>query len=194
MAQIALQVQAQGFQEIGEAIRRLVANLQSPKGLMSAIGKMVVSQTKRRFQAHSDPEGKAWPPKLPIFAAWEGGKNIPLTYTGALMQSIVHREPDDLTTEIGSPLPYAARHQFGGPGSKPAPFWILPEPGAADKGLPAGKLVLRQTPGARLIFMNINIRPRPFLGLGDRDMPAILEVVQAYLAKMLPGFSPAGAL
>ena len=133
---------------------------------MAAMGQRGVQQTKRRFQTTTAPDGSRWAPKLPLFVQLEGGKSQPLTYTGGLLRSIVHQEPDDYTTQYGSPLPYAARHQFGGKGSKPAPFFVQVAEGQDWR---EGRLTLKQSEGVRTVFMNIDIRPRPYLGLNEDD-------------------------
>ena len=179
-AGVVLTAEAQGFPELQAAIRNAVNQTMRPRGLMKAIGQRVMQQTKRRFQTTTAPDGTSWAPKLPLFIALEGGKSKPLTFTGGLLRSIVHQEPDDQTTQIGSPLPYAARHQFGGKGSKPAPFFIQVDEGQSWR---EGKLVLEQSAGARTIFMNIDIIPRPYLGLSEADAQAVLQSVEDYLAK-----------
>lgn len=140
----------------------------SPEAFLRDFGIYYTGETKRHFQA------AAWPKKPPHWEYWEGNKTAPLTYRGRLMGSITWDMPGLGGTRpglrVGSPLPYAATHQFGAP-SRIFSIWLKPdmEPGARPgtmriarfpNGLPKGRLVLAPSPGQRLA------RQKKLLGQG----------------------------
>jgi phage gpG-like protein len=179
-AGITLTAESVGWEELRSAIARARDLTMRPRQMMAEMGQKGVQQTKRRFQTGTAPDGSPWAPKLPLFVQLEGGHSKPLMDSGKLMTTITHQEPDDSTTQYGSALPYAARMHWGGKGSRPAPFFVQVTKGQDWR---EGKLVLKQTEGARMVFMNIDVRPRPFLGLSADDRAAMLAVVEAYLSK-----------
>lgn len=179
-AGVVLNAETVGWPELQAAIVNARNLTMRPLGLMQAIGMTVQGTTKARFQTHTAPDGTPWAPKMPLFIQLEGGRAEPLHFTGNLLRSIVHQEPDDSTTQIGSALRYAARHQFGGKGSKPAPFFVQVAEGQDWR---EGLLKENEAPGRRMILMNIDIRPRPYLGLSDDDRVSILATVEEYLSK-----------
>ena len=87
-------------------LRERAANLQPA---MDAIGGHLVSATTRRFETESGPDGTKWTPSRR--ARKEGGQT--LTDTARLRQSVTHNATAD-SVEVGTNLPYAAIHQFGG--------------------------------------------------------------------------------
>jgi phage gpG-like protein len=51
-------------------------------------------------------------------------KEAPATDTGALVSSIYFKQPNNLTAEIGSRLPYAYYLEFGTKNMEPRPSWL----------------------------------------------------------------------
>ena len=143
----------------------------SPEPMLRRVGVYYVGETKRNFQSR----GPGWPAKPARFESWEGGKTAPLTYKGRLAGSVTYDvQATDL--RVGSPLPYAATHQFGSDGPRSFYLWIQPEyDGEPDpahpyknarrdaQGFLVGLIVPKRTVGALKQLVTITIQPRPFL-------------------------------
>ena len=142
-----------------------------PEGMLRRIGVYYVGETKRNFQSR----GPGWPAKPPRFEAWEGGKTAPLTYKGRLAGSITY-DVQGTDLRVGSPLKYAATHQFGSDGPRSFYLWIQPEyDGEFDpqhpyknvrrdaQGFLVGLIVPKRTPDALKQLVTLTIEARPFL-------------------------------
>lgn len=84
------------------AINRLISNL-APA--LDEIGDALVENVRQRFARSKGADGRAW-------QRTKAG-NKPLVRTGALRDSVTHTVSRNKVS-IGSSLPYAAIHQFGG--------------------------------------------------------------------------------
>lgn len=97
--------------------------------LMDALGRALEGIVRGRFAQR----GPGWKPKSPLFAYWEGGKDSPLVFRGALLRGVFYTVLDGHTTAVGSNLPYAATQQFGTDGPRYVVFHILPEYESAER-------------------------------------------------------------
>ncbi len=81
--------------------------------LLEAIGAEVESQTRRRIAVDkASPTGLPWPEWSADYAATRHSGQSLLQGVGHLLDSITH-QVDGNSVLIGSPLVYAATHQFG---------------------------------------------------------------------------------
>lgn len=81
--------------------------------LLEAIGAEVESQTRRRIAVDkASPAGLPWPEWSDDYAATRHSGQSLLQGDGHLLDSITHQVEGD-SVLIGSPLIYAATHQFG---------------------------------------------------------------------------------
>lgn len=81
--------------------------------LLEAIGAEVESQTRRRIAVDkASPAGVPWPEWSADYAATRHSGHSLLQGAGHLLDSITHQVDGD-SVLIGSPLVYAATHQFG---------------------------------------------------------------------------------
>jgi phage gpG-like protein len=111
----------------GDKMRRWRAKLTDPSDPLKQIGAMLVSASQRSFKDQGLGQDK-WQPRAPInvfgiISDFHAGKKKPparrfetrpaLKDTGALQKSIAF-EVTGNTVEVGSNLPYASVHQFGG--------------------------------------------------------------------------------
>lgn len=99
--------------------------------LMDAIGFAVENQTRARIQDQkSSPQGEPWKPWTEAYAATRKGGQSLLQGEGDLLDSLTYNvDSDGEGVEVGSPLEYAAIHQFGGkPGMAPGPAAIPARP------------------------------------------------------------------
>ncbi|MBW6402041.1 phage virion morphogenesis protein [Roseomonas sp. HJA6] len=132
-----------------------------PGMLLRPIGVVLIRGTRDRMQREVDPEGNAWEPLQPWYAAEKRNSRM-LKESGRLEGSIV-TEFDADTLAIGSRLPYSAVHQFGA--------------------------TIRPVHGPLLIFRTANGEPwgaaeevyvpaRPYLGISEADAQAVEDVVE----------------
>lgn len=147
--------------EVRAALQALIDKGRDLRPAFELIGDQLIDSTKRRFATSTAPDGSAWAPVK------RGGKPL-VGETRALSTNIVKRVTGD-SLEIGSPLEYAAFHQFG-----TSPYTIRPKnkralhwPGAAH---PVSGAV--EHPG---------LPARPFLGISDDDEAMILDVLTDWL-------------
>lgn len=101
------------------------------RGLMDAVGLEVESQTQLRISEHGPaPDGSAWEPWADDYAAQRPPKGGLLELGGDLRETITYAVGvHGSFVDVGSNLPYAAIHQFGGkPGMAPGPAAIPARP------------------------------------------------------------------
>ena len=134
-----------------------VARAEHPEDWLAEIGEAVVASTKERFARAEAPDGTPWAPLAPATIARKGHARILIGETGALSSTIFY-EVGPRRVEIGSPMIYAAVHQFG-----------------AKKG------AFGRTRRGRPIPFG-DIPARPFLGLSAGDEDTILTIVRDAIA------------
>lgn len=84
--------------------------------LLEGIGAEVESQTRRRIQVDKHgPAGEPWPEWSAAYAETRHSGQSLLQGAGHLLDSIGYQVMDDSSVLVGSPLVYAASHQFGDP-------------------------------------------------------------------------------
>lgn len=131
------------------------------------IGEYLVVSTRDRFRDGVAPDGAPWAPNSPVTTARRGkgaaGKRPLIGETRQLSTRIFYRVTAH-TVEVGSPLEYAAVHQFGaGKGQF----------GRSKRGSKRGPIPWGDIPA------------RPFLGLSDQDRSEVLDIIQEHLARAL---------
>lgn len=156
-----------GFDATGALVllKGITTRVRDMTPAMHAIGEIAVGQAHEAFETGTAPGGAAWPPSLR--AARENGQT--LVRTSRLRNSIGHVATAD-QVEIGTPLDYAAPHQFG---ARIPAHVILPVHGKA-----------LAWPGARHPVRKVNhpgadIPARPFLP--DEDTLDWIEVHDALI-------------
>ena len=102
--------------------------------MMELVGADVVDQIDLLFRAESSPDGTPWEPLSEVTKARRRGSSEQiLRDTGVLANSIDLSATKD-TVEIGSPIEYAATHQYGAgkgsfgtmPNGAPIPWGDIP--------------------------------------------------------------------
>jgi phage gpG-like protein len=138
-------------------------------GTLKAVGTALVATADERFQDKREPFGAPWAPLLPAYAAIKTRGNGILFARGMLVRLLTYQVSGS-TVSVGSPLIYAAVHQFGAViTAKNAPalaFKLLGAPG------PRG--------GVRAAFVHVQsvrIPARPYLGFGPNDQRAVMETL-----------------
>lgn len=148
--------------------------------LLKRIGRVLDSQTRKRFDEGIDPEGKAWPPLKKPRAHGRGG-NKPLRDKGLLMASVSAmgrghvEEIQQDTLTWGTSLSYAAVHQIG------SRAW---QQGQKDVRQKQGKLTIT---ARRETTRGPVIPARPYLGLSQANIDEIVDVAADYLMAQLKG-------
>lgn len=108
----ALSVKADGIERLNARLLKIGPPPMSK--LLEVVGAAVESQTRRRIEEEkTSPEGKAWAPWSPDYAATRHGGHSLLMGEGDLDDSLTH-EVGWRDVQVGSNLVYAAIHQFGG--------------------------------------------------------------------------------
>lgn len=121
--------------EVQAALRRLQKRLGDLTPVMREIGELIVERAKQRFEASTGPDGQKWERNAPSTvaaylkqyggsykksgglskagAARAAGKKPLIGETKQLMDTLHYQAGGDSVT-VGSPMRYAAIHQFGG--------------------------------------------------------------------------------
>jgi phage virion morphogenesis protein len=171
-----------GFQDeaFAGALKRLGQISTNPKPLLKRLGVALVDTTHQRFLDAKGPDGEKWQKLNPLYATVEKkGPGIlrESAMRGGLMGSITFKVDGNSGVRIGSNKIYAAVHQFGAV--------IVP--------VHAKSLVFRI--GARVIYANRVVIPaRPYLGFGEADRIAAMEMVDLTWEEAILGISARGML
>ncbi|MCX5497318.1 phage virion morphogenesis protein [Kaistia dalseonensis] len=140
------------------ALQRLMADT-TP--IMAAIGTGLVRNVHDRFMDADDPDGNAWAPLNPGYAAIKRGPGILRAsgMRGGLMGSITQKANRD-SVEVGSNKIYAAVHQLG----------------ATIEAKNATHLRFEMA-GGLVAVKSVTIPARPYLGIGPADERTINETL-----------------
>jgi phage gpG-like protein len=169
------------------AFRRLIALASDPAPTLREIGQNLVEMRRARFIRGQGPNRVPWRPKQPR----RDGKDLPLLVSGRLRDSLAVAV-DGNTVLVGTDLPYAAIHEFGGEirqyaYSRKVAFRSVGGRSlfARSRGKGAHKKVTLRavTYGERLL----RIPARPFLGADDEDRDEIQDVVARHIARISGG-------
>jgi phage gpG-like protein len=143
---------------------------------MRQIGQYGVESTRRRFFTETAPDGTHWAPLNPAYAELKGGGYNILYSSGALMNSLNAR-PGLNEVSWGSPMIYAAIHQFGGkivPKTRPALSFLLGNVGSA--GL---------VPVFLVRVKSVTMPARAYLGINLEDREEIVAISEDYVRALL---------
>lgn len=133
------------------------------------LGEHMLRSTAQNFETETDPDGKAWKTLLPATIARRKKRGqTPIAILRATkntgLSSSISAQADANELRVGSPKVYAAIHQLGGAISK-----------AARKGKAFGR------DDVSIPAHKINIPARPYIGIGDEDVIAIIELADDWL-------------
>lgn len=168
-ARISFEFRHQAFTD---ALARLdISDPGRRRRLLRGIGNGLRETARHRFRTGTDPQGRAWAPLNPGYAAVRksGPILVQMGDNGGLMGTMIMQTGPNQVV-VGSNKKYAAIHQFGGV--------ILPKNGRA--------LVFRI--GGHVVHArHVTIPARPYLGFGPADEEAVLDAIDV----LLPGGRPA---
>jgi len=150
-------------QAFNQALSRLARVTERPEPVLRGIGEYLRNSTSDRFSTQTDPEGRPWTPLSEDYKARKERNADKILTLGGYLRKIVFQVEGDMVL-VGSPMEYAAIHQFGGT--------IRPKSG---KALAFGGRVVA----------SVTIPARPYLGVSDADAAGIEDLVSDYLAGAL---------
>ncbi len=151
-----------------DALARLAAAGRQPRALLDIIGERLVISTKERFDSNVSPDGSAWPALNAAYAEVRRPGPM-LVQSGALRDSISFESAGRIV-RVGSPMIYAAVHQFG----------------AVIRPKTARALAFHMGIHNSLVLVKkVRIPARPYLGISAGDEAGIIEDAVLYLEKTL---------
>lgn len=150
--------------DVMAAFNRLIASANDLSPAMRKVAGILADATERAFEMEQDPvTGASWAPLKPSTVKRRKGDAHPiLQQSGQLAASVQSTSGRDFA-QAGTNKEYAATHQFG---ARKGKF------GATRRGVPI--------PWG-------DIPARPFLGIGERDKEAIIDVFNAHLFAAIHG-------
>ena len=154
-----IEIRIENLAAIEQAFRQLADRTGNLRPALDEIGEHLAETTKHRFQTSTSPEGRRWAENKPSTLASKRG-NLPLVREGDLQDEIYSRATGSEVT-IGSPMIYAATHQFG---ARRGSF------GNTGSGVPI--------PWG-------TIPARPFLGVSTDDARNILDILGDHLEQAI---------
>lgn len=154
------------------AISNIKAPLENKRSMLFDIGKHFQEQAEYRIsQSNIGPDGIPW--KQSKRALDDGGKT--LLDTGRLLKSLTTIANNDFA-EVGTNVPYAAIHQFGG---KTRPHVIRPKKANGVLAWPIANFARYVNhPGS-------DIPARPYLGVADDDEPMVESIIGKYWSAVI---------
>lgn len=173
MSQITLELDQR---PVADALRGLMQHLDDLTPAMQDIGEYLTVSTKQRFQAGVAPSGAKWAPNTPLTLSRKKGSKPLIGETKRLSTEILSHADRD-AVEVGSNLVYAAIQQFG---AKMGQFGRYSQLSRRTAYAPTD---FRHHAGTQKGFPIPwgNIPARPFLGLSDDDVTAVLDIVQEHI-------------
>lgn len=165
---------------VEDALRGLMQHLDDPTPVMQDIGEYLIVSTKERFQTGIAPDGSKWAPNSKLTLSRKKGNRPLIGETHRLSTEILSHADRD-AVEVGSNLVYAAVQQFG---AKMGAFGRYSQLSRRTTYAPTD---FRHHAGTKKGFPIPwgNIPARPFLGLSDDDVAAVLDIVQEHLDQTL---------
>ena len=170
--------------ELKAALKELAAKLNDLTPFFKDVGETLLNSTRERFRSQTDPEGRAWKDYAPLSPAYAArkprNKDKILTLWGHLRGTLA-KQADKDSLRIGSPLVYAATHQFGA--TKGSFGTVAARVNAYTR---RGKSGAAFTVRAHTRQMRVpwgDIPARPFLGLSEDDRADLLDALAEYLAR-----------
>lgn len=172
--------------ELEQFLQRFERRLANTVEINRRIGETIVGLTDDRFKTQTDPEGQPWQDLKP--RTWQrkrktGGILKILQEQGTLRDTIVY-EADGQGVSIGSNLPYAVIHQFGGTVQQRARSGFLGYKLGRD-GRPGNRFAKRKSADfeqpVQYRAREFEIPARPYLGLSDAYLEEIADVLGEYL-------------
>lgn len=142
---------------------------------MHEIGEIVRESVMRNFREGRSPDGTPWPPSRR--ALLTGGKTLVDTAT---LRNSIHVRPGPSSVTVGTPVEYAAVHQFG---ARRGSFGehIVKVRAHMRRSRRTGRTQTVRAHARRVRLPWGDIPPRPFLGVRREDWGEIHDAMMEYL-------------
>ncbi|MGL5065013.1 MAG: phage virion morphogenesis protein [Microcoleus sp.] len=168
--------------ELEAAITRIVQAIEQPKPVFDRYGPYLLDEIENRFVTETDPDGDKWADLKP--ATWKRKKSTQiLTETRRLRESFGYMAEDD-GLSVGTPVNYAATHQFG------AEIQVQPREQEVyfklgKDGRPGQRFSKKRRSNfaqkGRVGAYTIKIPARPILGINERDIDKFVDLFADHL-------------
>lgn len=172
----------------------ILTRLENPEGFYKSVGERLLASSRDRFREEAAPDGTAWTPLQPAtIKAREKAGQTPITIlrsnskskSGSPLAGSLNYEAAPDQVRIGSPLAYAAIHQFGGTIKIPERQGQVYH-GAGDGQ--AGRRFAKKADAVKVTEVTIpahqiRIPARPYVGLSLDDEAGILEDARDWLIR-----------
>lgn len=178
----------------GAKLERMEGSLGNPSGALKQVGAIIAAESRKSFreQRHGSDawEQRATPNVYGIIADFAKGSTPParrfearpaLRDTGRLSRSIAFRVTGGRSVVIGTNLPYAGTHQYGGriesetiTAAVQKALWKWLKPKGRDLKAQIGFLLNKKFRGERL---EGEVPARPFVGITEQARADIREVI-----------------
>ena len=136
-----------------------------PRPLLKGLGEVLVAGVDERFQKEEAPDGTPWAKLSEPYRNWKmlkGRIQKILQSTGIMRGTINYRVIGSDNLAVGSPMEYAAIHQFGKP----------------------GRAIIRPH-GKKTPIPGTGTPARPFLGISSNDKSGIDRALKSWIRKIL---------
>lgn len=166
--------------EVIGALNRLLEAGGDLTPAMRAISEALVDASARAFDQEQDPAtGVPWKALSAVTVALRGGDARPILQRSGQLAASVQADYGRDFAAAGTNKEYAATHQFG---AKQGEFGRYSQ---VERYRKYGDKDFRKYAGTKRGFpipWN-DIPPRPFLGIGESDKVAILDIINEHLAR-----------
>lgn len=166
----------------------LIGRLGQPRSFYQAIGNHMVASTGENFLAETTPDGTPWTPLKPatIKARQRRGRSgLGILRERGRLKGSISFQLEEGGVRIGSPVAYAAIHQFGGTIERLARqgsiFRRQNKDGSFGRRFAKRKNKTSVATAVSIGAHQITIPARPFLGVGPGDVDDILRLAEQWL-------------
>ncbi|MBN1566238.1 MAG: phage virion morphogenesis protein [Acidobacteria bacterium] len=171
--------------DISDAIQsldRLRQVMQRPQPFLQIIANKMQRRARISFEKEQSPEGKAWKPLSPRYAAWKtkhmSGRGI-LRKSGQLVKTIFTGTTARSAYISTANLPHAARHQYGFNGTETVRAHIR----VAHKR----RSINVRAHSVSAFSRHVSIPARPYLGFPPQDQREAAEEIAIEAEKIFEG-------
>ena len=165
MAGVRMRIEAVGLGALQSALASYIRRGGDLTPAMRSIGESLLTETRDRFRAGTDPSGNPWAPLSAVTTARKRrNRDKILIMRGHLLGTLAIGRVDASSVEVGSTRIYAGTMQFG----------------AAKGAFGSGSYKTRT--GSFPIPWG-DIPPRPFLGLSSQSESTIARIISDHIAR-----------
>jgi phage virion morphogenesis protein len=168
-----------------EELKRRIAQ---SSGFYKNVGDYLTRSTLENFKRETSPDGQPWKPLLPSTIrnrASQGQTPIAILRAQGDLAGSINAQAGSTEVKIGSAVPHAAIHQLGGTIKKPARKGEIFLKRNEKTGEIGNRFVKKSKANAvqdvNIPAHQITIPARPYLGVSDADITAIIEIADEWL-------------